>query len=103
MCISASPISEEKNRIMDMSYPITFDETSILMPYPKESDKIAVLAKPFTSQVQTLFLKKILLYRPTSRQLIIIGILNILGLDLFPNVCHIYTYLFVDYQLLLSS
>jgi len=101
MCISASPISEEKNRIMDMSYPITFDETSILMPYPKESDKIAVLAKPFTSQVQTLFFKKIFLN--TSRQLIIIGILNILGLDLFPNVCHIYTYLFVDYQLLLSS
>ena len=96
MCISASPISEEKNRIMDMSYPITFDETSILMPYPKESDKIAVLAKPFTSQVQKIFLC-------TSRQLIIIEIFNILGLDLFPYVFHIYTYLFVDYQLLLSS
>ena len=37
MCISTSPATADKNKIMDISYPVYFDHTNILMPYPKEN------------------------------------------------------------------
>lgn len=51
MCISVSPFTAAKNRIMDTSVPVNFDDTSILMPYPKESGKISVLIEPFKPEV----------------------------------------------------
>ena len=52
MCISFSPPSANKREITDSSFPVLFDETSILMPYPQETGKIiTALAEPFSTKV----------------------------------------------------
>lgn len=51
MCISFSPPSANKKEITDNSFPVLFDETSILMPYPQETGKITALAEPFSPMV----------------------------------------------------
>lgn len=62
MCISVSPFTAAKNKIMDTSIPVNFDNTSILMPYPKESGKISVLVEPFKREVLIIYWFGILKY-----------------------------------------
>jgi len=53
MCISFSPPSANKKEITDNSFPVIFDETSILIPYPQETGKITALASAGLATRQT--------------------------------------------------
>lgn len=54
MCISFSPPSANKRETTDNSFPVLFDETSILMPYPQETGKITALAELFSPMVHSI-------------------------------------------------
>ena len=66
MCISTSPITTGKKRIMDVSYPVYFDHTNILIPYPKENGDDftgqAIIA-PLNTQVWHKYLFEIFMFK----------------------------------------
>ena len=51
--MSFSPPSANKSKTIDSSYPVFFDDTSIVIPYPKESkfERISAIWAPFSSEV----------------------------------------------------
>ena len=59
MCMSFSPPAARKSLTIDSSYPVFFDDTSIVIPYPKEStfERIAAVWAPFTSHVYLFYYK----------------------------------------------
>jgi len=60
MCMSFSPPGARKSQTIDSSYPVFFDDTSIVIPYPKEStfERIAAVWAPFSSHVYFFFLRQ---------------------------------------------
>lgn len=55
MCISFSPPSAAKSRIIDTSYFVYEEDTSILMPYPnRKVDQIRTLVAPFQVEVNAI-------------------------------------------------
>lgn len=39
MCVTTTAYSTTKARIMDLSYPVTWGDTAIIIPFPYESSK----------------------------------------------------------------
>lgn len=53
MLITFSPPSADKNQVADTSYPVFFDDTSIVMPYPEvKSSRFLAIWAPFTQYVK---------------------------------------------------
>ena len=57
MCVVAIALDSPKRNVMDISYPIIFDNAAIIIPFPHESSKW-IDTSAFNSQVTIKFIKQ---------------------------------------------
>lgn len=50
MCVTTIPLTSAKSLVIDMSFPVVFVETGIIIPFPNEKDKW-INTSAFDSQV----------------------------------------------------
>jgi|688.fasta_scaffold1012992_1 hypothetical protein len=51
MCVTWSAPSSTKSQIVDVSYPVVFVDSSIIIPFPKEKNKVWIDQSTFEGLV----------------------------------------------------